>query len=319
LLLALAVVALTRDFETRYTPREVRRDSTATVTATGRKMGRKLLINGIGMTSVTPVTKMMAHLPLAFLQRPPDNVLVVCFGMGTTHRSMLSWETSSTAVELVPSVVSLFPFFHSNAKELLRSPRSHVVVDDGRFYLERSPAQYDAIVLDPPPPVEAAASSLLYSTEFYSIARQHLRPGGILQQWIPMTSSDPVTLSSVAKALKQSFTYIRVFRSIEGWGYHFLASDSPFPDYSAATLASHLPPLATADLLEWGPASNAEDQFARVLKQELSVDDLIGQAPWIPALQDDRPVNEYFLLRWLRDRNNRNKAWSHFIKGAWRP
>jgi len=46
---------------------------------------------------------------------------------------MLSWGTSSAAVELVPSVVSLFPFFHANAHELLRSPRSQVVADDGPF------------------------------------------------------------------------------------------------------------------------------------------------------------------------------------------
>jgi spermidine synthase len=319
LLLSLALVVTTKDFETRYSPREVRRDSTATVTAIGSGMGKKLLVNGISMTSLTPVTKMIAHLPMAFLQSPPKNVLVICFGMGTTHRSMLSWGISTTAVELVPSVVSLFPFFHANAEELLRSPLSRIVVNDGRFYLERSPSQYDVIVLDPPPPVEATASSLLYSTEFYAIARQHLRSGGILQQWIPMTSSDPVTLASVAKALKESFPYVRVFRSIEGWGFHFLASDSPLPDYSAATLASHLPPAATADLLEWGPAANAEEQFARVLKQELPLGDLIARAPGVPALQDDRPVNEYFILRWLHNRENRDKVWKHFLKGAeWR-
>jgi spermidine synthase len=63
-------------------------------------------------------------------------------------------------------VVSVFSYFHADAEQLEQSPRSHIVVNDGRFYLERSPATYDVIVLDPPPPVEAAASSLLYSKEF---------------------------------------------------------------------------------------------------------------------------------------------------------
>ena len=185
-LLALVLVAGTRSFESQFTPREVRRDSTATVTAIGgKRTEKKLLVNGIGMTALSPITKMIAHLPLTFLQRPPKNALVICFGMGTTHRSMLSWGISSTAVELVPSVVSVFPYFHSDAAQLLQSPRSRVIVDDGRFYLERSTDQYDIIVLDPPPPVEAAASSLLYSKEFYAAAKQHLRPDGILQQWYP--------------------------------------------------------------------------------------------------------------------------------------
>jgi hypothetical protein len=226
---------------------------------------------------------------------------------------MLSWGISSTAVELVPSVVSVFPYFHANAAQLLRSPLSRVVIDDGRFYLERSTERYDVIVLDPPPPVEAAASSLLYSKEFYAIAKLHLQPGGILQQWFPMGPPDPAIIASVAKALKESFPYIRVFRSIEGWGYHFLASSSPLPSYSAAVLASHLPPAASADLMEWGPASNAQEQFAGVLNQELSLGDLIRGAPDVPALQDDRPINEYFLLRRLQNRQYLSRVWKHFL------
>ncbi len=54
---------------------------------------------------------------------------------------------------------------------------------------------YDVITIDPPPPLEAAASSLLYSEEFYRVARRKLRPGGILQQWLPTTiDDDPVDI-----------------------------------------------------------------------------------------------------------------------------
>jgi len=313
-LIAAALVVGSVDYETRYSPREVRRDSTATVTAVGAtRTAKQLLVNGNGVTGLTPITKMIAHLPLAYLQRPPKSALVICFGMGTTHRSALSWGIRSTAVELVPSVVALFPFFHADAERLLRSPLSRIVVDDGRFYLERSAEQYDVIVLDPPPPVEAAASSLLYSKEFYAIAKLHLQPDGILQQWFPMGSRDPAIIASVARALRESFPYVRVYRSIEGWGYHFLASAAPLPPVSAAALASHLPPAATADLLEWGPEATAEQQFAAVLNQELSLDSLIQQAPDVPALQDNRPVNEYYILRRIQDTQYRRRWWQHFL------
>ena len=46
-----------------------------------------------------------------------------------------------------------------------------------------------------------------------------------------------------------------------------------------------------------GPGDNAGGQFAEVLKNEISLDDLIAQAPAAPALQDDRPVNEYYVMR----------------------
>jgi spermidine synthase len=313
-LISLILVFATNDFQSQYTPREVRRDSTATVTAIGAtRIEKQLLVNGIGMTGLTPITKMIAHLPLAFMTRPPKSALVICFGMGTTHRSALSWGVSSTAVELVPSVVSVFPFFHADANQLLRSPLSQIVIDDGRFYMERSSQQYDVIAIDPPPPVEAAGSSLLYSKQFYSIAKLHLAPDGILQQWFPMGSHDPAIIAAVAKSLHESFPYVRVFRSIEGWGYHFLASKSPLPSPSAALLASRLPPAAVTDLLEWGPASTAEQQFAGVLNQELSLDSLIALDPGVPALQDDRPVNEYFVLRRVLDPEYRHRVWGRFL------
>jgi len=316
-LLALVAVAGARSFESQFTPREVLRDYTATVTAIGAKRTEKLLlVNGIGMTGLSPITKMIAHLPLAFLQRKPENALVICFGMGTTHRSMLSWGISSTAVELVPSVVSMFSYYHADASQLLQSPRSRIVVDDGRSYLERSTERYDVIVLDPPPPVEAAASSLLYSKEFYASARQHLRPDGILQQWFPMGGGDRVIIASVAKALKESFPYVRVFHSVEGWGYHFLASSSPLPHVSGLELANRLPAAAAADLIEWGPFHEAEAQFDGVLQNELSLDGLIQGAPGVPALQDDRPINEYCLWRRIQDPAYWKERWTR-LRAHW--
>jgi spermidine synthase len=309
---SVAVAFSTKGFEEQYKPREVRRDSTATIVATGSsRVGKRLLVNGVGITNLTPVTKMMVHLPNAFLPRPPRSGLVICFGMGTTHLSMLSWGIPSTAVELVPSVPDLVTFFHPNAALLMKSPLSRVVIDDGRFYLERSSEQYDVITIDPPPPVEAAGSSLLYAKEFYSTARRHLSPGGILQQWLPL--GDSAVVASVARALKESFPDVRVFRSVEGWGFHFLASMTPIPHLSASELADKLPPDAARDLMEWGPASSPEAQFEIVLSHELSLDGLIQQAPSAPALQDDHPVNEYFVLRRLRDPAFQRVALRHLL------
>ena len=292
---ALALVFTQKSYEDQFGHGEVLRDNTATIVAMGEGRNKHLWVNGVGITGLTPITKFMAHLPLSFLDHPPKNALVVCFGMGTTYRSLMSWDIPVTAVELVPSVPRVFGYFHADGPALLRSPLSHVVIDDGRRYLERTYEQYDVITIDPPPPVQAAGSSLLYSKEFYAIIRRRLRPGGILQQWLP--GGDPVVRASVARALKESFPYVRVFHSVEGWGYHFLGSESPLPNPTAAELAQRLPDKAATDFLEWGPESTPEGQFADVLKREISLDDLIQQAPTASALRDDRPVNEYYLTR----------------------
>jgi spermidine synthase len=295
-LLALGIVLLGQDYESQFGHREVLRDHTATVIATEERGQKQLLVNGEGMTYFTPNTKLMAHLPLAFLQHPPQKALVICFGMGTTYRSLLSWNISTTAVELVPSVPRMFSYYYSDGAQVMRSPLSHVVIDDGRRYLERTSELYDVITLDPPPPVEAAGSSLLYSKEFYAAVKRHLATGGILQQWLPY--GDAVVQSAVAGALRESFAYVRVFRAVTGGArLHFLASSEPIPNRTPAELVQRMPAAAIQDLIEWGPQPTPELQLAAVLNTESSLNDLIARSPGTPALQDDRPANEYFLVR----------------------
>jgi spermidine synthase len=293
---SVVLMSAARGYEGKYPQRIERRDYAATVIATGQGMGKKLVVNGIGMTALSPDTKVMAHLPLAFVDIAPKSGLVICFGMGTTFRSMLSWGIDTVAVELVPSVPRLFWYYHPDGPDLLKSRLAHVVIDDGRRFLERSADKYDVITLDPPPPVSAPTSSLLYSREFYGIVKRHLRPGGVLQVWLP--DGDPATHSSAAKALQDSFSSFRVFETTGGWGHHFLARDEPFALRSAAELAKRLPPAAAMDFVEWGPASNAEGMFEDVLRRERPMATLKGEEPRVPAIEDDRPINEYFFLRW---------------------
>lgn len=178
-----------------------------------------MLVNGIDITHLTPITKIMAHLPLALIDNP-KKALVICFGMGTTWCSAMSWDIKVTGVELSPSVVELFPYYFSDAHKLLKNKNGQIVVDDGRRFLLRSQKKYDLITIDPPPPIAAAGSSLLYSTDFYKIAKLRLKNNGILMQWIPTDSGK--TLSSVAKSIQLSFPHLKVFHSVgDVQGYHF--------------------------------------------------------------------------------------------------
>jgi spermidine synthase len=302
------LIVFGKGYEERFPKHNVLRDATATVIATGTGMQRLLLVNGIGITTLTPITKMMAHLPLAFLDHPPQTALVICFGMGTTFRSLHSWGIRVTAVELVPSVPRLFGYYHSDAQSVLDSPLSHVAIDDGRRYLERTREQFDVITIDPPPPLQAAGSSLLYSEQFYRLARQHLRPGGILQQWLPtLPSEDPIDVAAVARSIRESFAYVRAFK--DDFGIHFLCSDQPIPERDGQELVARMPAAAVNDLTEWnspsedGP-SGATDQLDDLLSDEVQIDTLVAASPKTPALTDDRPINEYYILRkWFHARH----------------
>jgi spermidine synthase len=294
---AVAVVVATKDFETLYPQRVVKRDHTATVIATGQGMSKSLFVNGYGVTMLTPITKMMSHLPLAMLDHEPKSGLVLCLGMGTSYRSMLTWGISTTVVELVPSIPSLLDYYHADGEAVRTSPLGRIVIDDARRFLERTHDTFDAIIVDPPPPVEAAASSLLYTEQFYEIASRRLRPGGIFQQWLP--AGEPIVASSVARALATQFPHIRAYPSVAGWGLHFLASARPIPRRLPEELAARLPKAAARDIVEWGPYGNPESMFRAVVEKEVALQAVIDMDPKAPVLSDDRPVNEYYFLRRL--------------------
>jgi spermidine synthase len=276
----------------------VRRDYMASVISFGTDRNDKwLLVNGIGMTKLTPITKFIAHLPLAFHRGQPKSMLVICFGMGTTYRSALSWGIDTTAVELVPSVTKAFGFYHADAEKYNNDPNGHIIIDDGRRYLNRCGKKFDVIVVDPPPPVEAAGSSLLFSTDFYTLARQHLNTNGIVQMWFP--SGEYLTAQAVMRSISESFPYVRCFPSVEHWGIHLLASMQPIDKLDPAQLAARMPDAAKKDLLEWSSAPDVPTYLAGVITNECSVPASLNPDPNV-QVTDDQPYNEYFLLRRMK-------------------
>lgn len=272
---------------------ELRRDHTATVLAYQKGNNKGLLINGLGVAYLTSITKVMAHFPLALCPHPPRSALVICFGMGTTFRSIASWGIDTTAVELVPSVKEEFGFSFMDASAILAKPNVRVVIDDGRRFLQRTRQKFDVITLDPAPPVEAAGSSLLYSDGFYRAIQRRLAPDGIVQQWIPGGPSE--IQRAFIRSFAKSFPYYLVLSSFEGWGTHLIGSMQPITIPPIPELVSRIPPAAQKDFLEWNPTFSTSDLMKLVLSKKLDTRTLLGPDEKT-EITDDRPLNEYYFL-----------------------
>jgi spermidine synthase len=300
----LATVLLTRTHEdpAGYANAEVRRDHVATVVSHGADRQKRLLVNGVGITELTDLTKVMAHLPLAVRERPPASTLVICFGMGTTFRSLASWGGRTTAVELVPSVADAFGFYFADAADVRARPGARIVIDDGRRFLKRTTERFDLITIDPPPPVEAGGSSLLYSAEFYRVLRPRLSPTGLLAQWFP--GGEDTILRAVVNTVVREFPHVVAFRAFEAptgsrvadAGVHLLAAEWPITVPAIAAVIARMPDAAKRDLLEWHPEMPIELAWDFVLKQRIDVAELLPGNPRL-GITDDRPFNEYFWLR----------------------
>ncbi|MFO0917452.1 MAG: fused MFS/spermidine synthase [Planctomycetaceae bacterium] len=275
---------------------KVLRDHTATVIAIDDEGHKDLLVNGMLITAITPSTKLMAHLPLSQLAHEPKSALVICFGMGTTYRSMLSWGIDVTAVELVPSVRDAFGVFFDDAEQVRNNPRGRIIIDDGRRFLRRTDERFDVITLDPPPPVEAAGSSLLYSREFYQLVKPRLTEGGILQQWYP--GGDLKTFQALVHSVSLEFPHVRVTRAFDNWGYHILCSMQPIPERTPQQLFERLPDAARRDLVEWTPQNTGEALLNGVISNRYRPVDIVP-SDFAPTITDDHPYNEYYLMRRL--------------------
>ncbi len=273
----------------------LRRDATATVISYQGSSQKALLVNGIGMTAMTPIPKIMAHLPMLFCPHSPRSALVICFGMGTTFRSIASWGVDTTAVELVPSVRDAFGYYFTDAQAILNNPKNRVVIDDGRRFLSRTRRKFDVITLDPPPPPEAAGSSLLYTGEFYAALKNHLQEGGVVQQWINWGNAK--SMQAFIRSFTRSFPYVRAFVSLHGGGLHMIGSLQPLTFPPILKALSLMPALARKDFVEWNLTNKDPAWFLNlILSSEADLNSMLNPDEQI-TVTDDRPFNEYYLLR----------------------
>jgi spermidine synthase len=274
-------------------------DELATVdTAAGRGYSRRLLIGGVGVTSLTVDTKLMAYLPKALRPQARD-FLVVAFGMGGTYRSGLELGLRTDAVELSPTVPSRMPVFFADADRYLRHPNGRVIISDGRNYVRLSSKRYDMIAVDPAPPIESAGSVVLYTREFLTEGKARLNPGGVFLLWIPYAL--PVDdFKAHVRTVDRVFAHTRVMLSPGRHGAYLLGSDAPmeFADADVARILgsesglrdlSDVPDFPRTDAAGWVRAVRRADWLSGA-----EVAAFTGPGP---DITDDRPRSEYFLWR----------------------
>src|SRR3989442_12586821 len=141
--------------------------------------------------------RLMGHLP-ALIQGQPRSVLVVGFGAGVTAGSFVPYPDveNITICELEPIIPPASnEFFGLENNSVLRDRRTRVAYDDARHFILTTPDKFDVITTDPIHPWVKGTSSL-YSKEYYALVKGHLKPGGVVAQWLPIYDSDPDTIKT---------------------------------------------------------------------------------------------------------------------------
>jgi len=217
--------------------------------------GRSLVLDG--KTQSTERDEHIYHEtlvhPAMFCHPGPKQVFIGGGGEGGTLREAMAHKSVErvTMVDLDPEVVELCrKYLPNHHRGSFDDPRTNLLHEDARGYLENTADFYDVIILDLVDPLEGGTAALLYTQEFYAIAKARLNPGGVL-----VTQSGPAgllsytecfttifnTLGTLFSHTKAAQVHIPAFQTL--WGFT-IASDTPFPETTEddldAALASRL-------------------------------------------------------------------------------
>jgi len=102
----------------------------------------------------------------------------------------------------------------------MNNPRVEIVYDDARHYIATTHEKFDVITSDPIHPwVKGAAA--LYSKEYFELCKQHLNPGGVVTQWVPLYETNLQAVKS------QIATFFQVFPDGTIWSNDLQRSLAP--------------------------------------------------------------------------------------------
>src|SRR5262249_55406953 len=137
--------------------------------------------------------------------KPARRVLVVGWASGVTVGSAARHPIERLdAVELEPAMLEASHFFEAVNSRPLENPAVHVVLDDGRHFVEATREKYDVIISQPPNPRLTGVANL-FTREYFHAAREALAPGGRFVAWFPLYAIDFDALRAILAALQAEF------------------------------------------------------------------------------------------------------------------
>jgi spermidine synthase len=148
---------------------------------------------------------LLGQLPL-LLHPDPREVLVLSFGNGIVSGSIArhAGVKHIRAVDLSSEMIEASARYSEENNNILEDERLHIVIEDARNHLLRSTERYDVITADATHPMNSC-SWALFTRQFYQLGREHLKPRGIMVQWLPLHDLALSDYKRIVKTFKSVF------------------------------------------------------------------------------------------------------------------
>jgi spermidine synthase len=165
--------------------------------------------------------RMLGHFS-HLVPKAPKDVLVIGLGAGVTAGAVAIAPSVErvTIVEIEPLVPkSVAAYFGDYNYHVVEDPKVTMHIDDGRHWLLTTDRKFDVITSDPLDPwIKGAAT--LFTEEFFRTIRRHLKPGGVVTQFVQLYGSNSQAVKSEIGTFMRVFPHTLVFGNLaEGKGY----------------------------------------------------------------------------------------------------
>ncbi len=245
-------------------------------------------------------------LPL-LLHPDPAHVLFIGLATGITASAGPALGVKdTTVVEIVPEVArAAREHFGTWNDELLTRPDVHLVIDDGRRYLQAHDRRFDVVVSDLFIPWHAGTGSL-YAREMYEIVARRLAPDGLFCQWLPLYQLTREEFDVIVE------TFLTVFPHAALW------RDDFYPNRPVVGLVGRLDaePVdlervaeRAAALPTWGQDSLLAAPRGLAMFYAGNLTTVADDFAAAPVNTDDRPVIEFLAPRLTRMSRTGDKDW----------
>jgi spermidine synthase len=170
----------------------------------------------MGGTATPFPDRRLLLLPM-LLHPAPHHALVLGVGTGMTLGAASSDpDMHADGVELIPDVLRVIPRFSPENLSPQSVSNISLYAADARRFVRASAARYDLVVGDLFHPARDGAASL-YTREHFQAIKEHLNPGGVFIQWLPLHQIDLEVLAIVTR------TFLEVFPDAQALVAHFNA------------------------------------------------------------------------------------------------
>lgn len=172
------------------------RSGIVTVTQNGIVFGGGIYDGRFNVDLINDTNGIERPFALSYFHPNPKDVLMVGLSSGSWAQVVANNPQVEhlTIVEINPGYLRLIPY-RDEVASLLKNPKVHIDIDDGRRWLVRNPERkFDAIVINTTFHWRSNASNLL-SVEFLQLIRRHLKPGGV--EFYNTTLSDEAMATGV--------------------------------------------------------------------------------------------------------------------------